>query len=128
MNPDTQRGMAFMKVVVKSSLFALFTIGVKSPDNIEKFVAAFEKAMDRGLSAGGFIPHPMNAQPMETDITFVVKSNLIRSVLQKHGILTGEALVEKLKTMDLTTLKGIGTRSVAVIRKDIDTWQSSLHS
>lgn len=122
MNPDTQRGMEFMRVVVKSALFALFAIGVRSTENIEKFVAAFEKALDRGLASSGFTPVEVK-EPV--NLKLVIKNNIMRSVLNKHGIHTVDDLMSEMGKRDLTELSGIGKKSIESIQKALHLWQSS---
>ncbi len=123
MKPDTKRGMEFMRVVVKSALFALFAIGVRSTENIEKFVAAFEKALDRGLESSGFIPQEAEVK-ISIDLKNVITNNIMRSVLNKNGIYTVDDLINEMQKRDLTTLHGIGTRSADVIGKALKQWQS----
>lgn len=137
MNPDTKRGMEFMRVVVKSALFALFAIGVKSTENIEKFVAAFEKALDRGLESSGFTPTiekpqqtilPTSAKRYEVkkpvDLKEVITSNIMRSVLNKNDIHTVDDLIKEMQKHNLTAIHGIGARSADVIGKALQKWQS----
>ena len=127
MTPDTKRGMEFMRVVVKSALFALFAIGVKSTENIEKFIAAFEKALDRGLKSSGFTPEPpiLVESVKPVDLKLVITNNIMRSVLNKNGIHTVEDLITEMQKRDLTEIHGIGKRSVDVIRKAVKLWKSS---
>ena len=133
MNPDTKRGMEFMRVVVKSALFALFAIGVRSTENIEKFVAAFEKALDRGLESSGFTPQvtaqvtvekPIEKPIKPVDLKEVITSNIIRSVLNKNGIHTVDDLIKEMQKHNLTAIHGIGARSADVIGKALQKWQS----
>ena len=56
------RGEAFMKVVIKASLFGLFAIGVKSSDNIDKFINAFSVAFEKVLA-------DMTGKPLVTPTT-----------------------------------------------------------
>lgn len=49
-------GSQIIKSVYKASLQALFSIGVKSPDNVEKFTASFTRALDREFLKIGLLP------------------------------------------------------------------------
>ncbi len=54
-------GEAIVKSVYKASLLALFAIGVKSPENVEKFTASFTQALDREFLKIGLLPKPQES-------------------------------------------------------------------
>lgn len=53
---NAEFGERFMKAVTKASLNALFAIGVRSPENIDKFIIAFTENLDKSFIDLGLLP------------------------------------------------------------------------
>ena len=60
MKPDIKRGEAFMKAVVKASLGALFAIGIKSPEIIDRFIISFTENFEKYMQT---LQVPTQSQP-----------------------------------------------------------------
>ena len=136
----------FLKAVVKSALSALLSIGVKSPEYIERFSVAFQNALEKNLA---LLPQPSQTrpQPQDTikpevvpennsiqaptradkskeDISTIIKNPLLRKSLRNAGIDTIEQLIIYGQQNDYATIKGIKTKSVVIISEAIKKWNS----
>ena len=63
MKPDIERGQEFMKKVVKAALSALFAIGVKSPQNIDKFIEHFNEELMKNYPAEPVVEPSKTIEP-----------------------------------------------------------------
>lgn len=142
MTPKPEKGEAFMKAVVKASLYALFSIGVRSQVNIDRFVIAFTENLEKNLEIVGMRPQAQEPEvsevepipeatvstgtsdPKKDDLS-IIKSPLIKKALEKMGIDTMTKLITTMQQKDLTTIKGIGKKSVDEIRKAVTKWNST---
>lgn len=57
---DQARGQEIMQAVFKASMQALFAIGVKSSDNIDKFTLHFSNAIDKEFLKIGLLPNQVD--------------------------------------------------------------------
>ncbi len=54
---EQERGQEIMQAVFKASMQALFAIGVRSSDNVDKFTLHFSNALDREFLKIGLLPN-----------------------------------------------------------------------
>ncbi len=165
--PNIEKGEAFMKAVVKASLYALFAIGVRSQVNIDRFVIAFTESLEKNLETAGIVAplktvgpimlptkepdkdqgsvtvgvapqaqepkvseveptpevteSPVTSVPEKDDLS-TIRNVVIRKALKKAGIDTMDKLITEMQQKDLTTIKGIGKKSVDEIREAVSKW------
>ena len=139
MSPDPAKGQEFMKAVVKASLWGLFAIGVRSQQNIDKFVVAFtenlNKSLERmGLNKSGWskpdtidqpesdVPIKPEEQSETTDLSLTDLDPEIVKLLKSAGINTPDELTMEMQKRDLKEIKGIDDKSVDKIRKAVAGW------
>ncbi len=144
---DQERGREIIQAVYKASMQALFTIGVKSSDNIEKFTQAFSSAMDREfLKIGLFQPQeaqdsvPRAEGTPEPNLreagfvqlkydkgTYTIEAlelkPLVTYHLKKAGITTIDELMTRMQQSALTEIKGIKEKSAKQILEGLASWQ-----
>lgn len=145
--PNIERGEAFMKAVVKASLYALFAIGVRSQANIDKFIVAFTESLEKNLEIAGITPAPKGVstvgQEVETpsgpvtDVTespvtsdlgekdlirVIIKNALTRKALNDAGIYTVNQLLTRMQKKDLIEIKGIAKKSAENIKEAVAKW------
>lgn len=139
MEPNAQKGQEFMKAVVKASLYALFSIGVRSQVNIDKFITAFTENLDKSFKDLGMIKEvPMvgsssgqeavpPSEPLTDEqaplISTIIENTMILKALKKEGITKVSDLILEMSKRDLTEIKGIGKKSMDIIRKEISEWK-----
>jgi hypothetical protein len=131
-------GEQIIKSVYKASLVALFAIGVKSPDNVEKFTASFTQALDREFLKIGLLPKPdtrIDSEPLLVDSKGPVKSlddpldklqlmNIIKVRLKKVGITTVGELMTEMQKAPLTAITGVKEKSAIQIVTALKLWNS----
>ncbi len=61
--PDIKRGEQFMKAVVKASLYALFSIGIRSSEMIDRFVISFTENFEKQMEL--IRSEPVGTPPVE---------------------------------------------------------------
>lgn len=131
---DIKKGEAFMKEVFKSSIIALFAIGVRSQENIDKFLAEFENALYQNLGKIGFFAEgraeeikeeSLKEEPKEPtqDLGKLNLNLVLVGVLKKAGITSIEKLLTEMQKRDLKEIKGVGDKSVEEIRKAVKEWK-----
>ncbi len=65
--PDIKRGEDFMRAIVKASLYGLFSIGVRSQANIDRFIVAFTTKVESELEKLGITqPDNISVPPQKT--------------------------------------------------------------
>ena len=134
---DQKRGEEIMQAVFKASMQALFSIGVKSPEYVDKFTLNFSEALDREfLKIGLFQPHEAQqdsavgqavSQDAGPDISIdtLGLKPLINFHLKKAGITTIEELMTRMQQEALTDIKGIKEKSAKQILEALSLWQTS---
>ena len=137
---DQKRGEEIMQAVFKASMQALFSIGVKSPEYVDKFTLNFSEALDREfLKIGLFQPQTEAqqdsavgqavSQDVGPDISSSIKDlklqNFIIHHLKKAGITTIEELMTRMQQEALTDIKGIKEKSAKQILEALSLWQTS---
>ena len=138
---DQKRGEEIINSVFKTAILALFRIGVRSPENIEKFYVAFKEEMDKEfLKIGLFQPH-IQEEAQEIPVGSGQSSAPVKSIsepievlglkplivynLEKIGIITIEQLMEAMQKQSLTELKGIKEKSAKQILERLKIWNQS---
>ena len=139
--PSIERGQAFMKAVVKASLYGLFAIGVRSQANIDKFVVAFTENLDKNLQILGITPmvaeakpavpttkleeakpvEPRFENPSKVEELHLMPKTL--EALRKAKITTVDQLITEMQKRDLKEIKGIDDKAVAEIREAVAKWE-----
>lgn len=125
----------YVKALVKASLSALFAIGVKSPEYVERFAVAFQNALEKNLAS---LPQPQEVVPpsvvpvpevtgsprtaddMKADISLIIENTMIQKALRESGITTIDQLITRGQQEDYATIKGIGDKSQQEIRAALD--------
>lgn len=141
-------GEKIIKSVYKASLVALFSIGVTSPDNVEKFTASFTRALDKEFLKIGLLPHiggTPRTEPYPTtdteslnqeDVTKANKSlddsldklqllNIVKVRLRKQGFETIGQLMTAMQKEPLTSITGIKEKSALQIIEALKLWNQS---
>ncbi len=134
--PETpkERGQEFIKAIVKSAMVALISIGVKTEDNINRFMIRFEEEVEKRLKDIGMMaideptPSPTPAQvsqrdPSTVDIKELKLPFYVLSPLKKAGITTYLQLLEAMQKDDLTKIKGIKETSAEKIREAVKNYK-----
>ena len=134
MNPNTQKSQDFFRAIVKAALSSLFSIGIKSPEYIERFSVAFQNALEKNLALlpqpqdtvkSTVVPEknsveaPVKADKSKEDISTIIKNPLLRKSLYNAGIQTIEQLIIYGQQSDYATIKGVKTKSVTIILEAI---------
>src|SRR5258706_4066648 len=64
---EQERGQEIMQAVFKASMQALFAIGVRSSDNVDKFTLHFSNALDREFLKIGLLPNQVDQLEAQAD-------------------------------------------------------------
>lgn len=67
---DQARGQEIMQAVFKASMQALFAIGVKSSDNVDKFTLHFSNALDKEFLKIGLLPNQVDQIEAQDSTSF----------------------------------------------------------
>ena len=123
---DPQKGQAIVKAITKAALRALFSIGVKSPYYVDRFVVAFSEAIEEEwnkLPVEPTEPVQQNQVTKEEDnLALIIENTMIQKALRKAGIDTIEKLITKGQQDDYVSIKGIGRKSADDITERIKKW------
>ncbi len=140
-----ERGKNFMKTIVKASLKALFSIGVRSQTNVDKFIVVFTDTVEDELNKLGLIPKPVVteklieppktiSEPTQTtspppaptkdpdlqaDIKVLGLYPFLTKNLRIANINTVEQLIAEMQKRPLTEIKGIKEKAQAKITEAI---------
>lgn len=128
----------FIRALVKAALSALFAIGVKSPEYVERFSVAFQNALEKNLTliqpqtpvnppvelAPNAPQSPTTNDNLKADISVLVENTMIQKALRAAGINTVEQLVMKGQQEDYAKIKGIGRKSADEITERLKKWNS----
>ena len=151
---NSQFGEQFMKAVTKASLNALFAIGVRSPENIDKFIVAFTENLDKSFIDLGLLSsepvQPQTEEKKEDEATpklaglpttkdnqpagtnppaKSINKNLditprVITLLEAASITTIEQLELEMGKRSLTEIEGIQEVDQANIREALKKWNT----
>ncbi len=143
-----ERGEAFMKAIVKASLIGLFSIGVRSQTNIDKFIVVFTDTVENELNKLGLIPKnksepeekkpieqhktisqstqtisitpaPIKEPDLQADIKVLRLYPFLTKNLHTAGINTVGELLSEMQKRPLTEIKGVKEKAQAKITEAI---------
>lgn len=139
-----EQGSKIIRAVYKASLKALFAIGVKSPDNVDKFSLHFSQELDKeflkiGLfekqsseKIAGFAevthvePPRFKVDPrLEESVKTLGLSPITVATLKRAKILTIEELMNIMQKDSLTSIRGIGDKTAKEILGAFAKWNQS---
>ena len=135
---NTQKTQDFFRAIVKAALSSLFTIGIKSPEYIERFSIAFQNALEKNISLlqpqeaikpevvpeKNSVEAPARGDKSKEDISIIIKNPLLKKSLRNAGIDTIEQLITFGQQNDYAKIKGVKAKSVTIILDAIKKWNS----
>lgn len=132
---DIKRGEEIIKSVYKAALQALFVIGVKSPEYVEKFSMAFSQALDKEFNKIGLLQPPEEDESPNTIVAYEVPKrvydidllglhHLIEKRLKDAGFMTIEGLMLYMQEQPLTSIKGVKEKSEKQIIEKLNLWNT----
>lgn len=136
---NTKRTEEFIRAIVKAALSSLFTIGIKSPEYVERFSVAFQNALEKNLTLlpqpqdtikpevvpeNNSVQAPTTGDKKKEDISTIIKNPFLKKALRNAGIDTIEQLITFGQQNDYTKIKGVKAKSVVTILGAIKKWNS----
>ena len=134
----TKRTEEFIRAIVKAALSSLFTIGIKSPEYVERFSVAFQNALEKNLALlqpqdtikpevvpeNNIVQAPTTGDKKKEDISTIIKNPFLKKALRNAGIDTIEQLITFGQQSDYAKIKGVKAKSVVTILGAIKKWNS----
>lgn len=142
-----EQGSKIIKSVYKASIKALFAIGVKSPEYVDKFTLNFSQELDREFLKIGLFEKPLEGTvelvapdivvtrstypplgdkngDIKQNVTALGLNPVIVSHLKRANILTIEELMTIMQKDSLTTIRGIAEKSAKEILTKFAQWNT----
>lgn len=114
---NPQFGEQFMKAVTKASLNALFAIGVRSEENINKFIIAFTENLDKSFIDLGIVPTEPAQPQIEKSEGVEATPKLVESPTTKDTTKDDVTVAKDKFGLPLVKNLGIDIRLIDILEK-----------